>query len=245
MNYKLFISALFILGIIIYYNIPDIYSLCNIINKFLNCFCERQSIFDTKDFNWSQNFRTNHELIRNEYLKYTENNITPTYKNINSEVSFIDKQSKWKALFLRAYGVDTNMCKYFPLTMKLINISPCTLAFFSVLEAGAKLDSHIGIYKGVIRYHLGLTVPNNWQNCFLIVDKKKLHWHEGSDLMFDDMYTHSVENNTNQSRVILFLDIKRKFDNIIVDGMNNLFLKFIKSNDVLTETINNVNKYVK
>jgi aspartyl/asparaginyl beta-hydroxylase (cupin superfamily) len=246
MNYKTFIVIMFIVSIIMYYHVQyDVYDSINLINNLLTHYCEDQSVFNPKDFAWTKNFRSNWKNIRDEYLQYTKNNTVPLFKNINTVVARPDIHSKWKTLFLRAYGKNTNVCKHFPLTLKLINSCPCTLAYFSILEPGAQLEPHVGVYKGVIRYHLGLIIPEDWENCFLEVDNKKLYWHEGSDLMFDDMYEHYAQNNTDQPRIILFLDIQRDFKNVFINNLNKLFLKYIKSNDVLTETIDNINKYSK
>ncbi len=87
-------------------------------------------------------------------------------------------------------------------------------------------------------------MPDQWQNCFIVVDGKKLHWRTGQDIMFDDMFLHHVENNTDQPRVILFLDIKRDFKNVLLNLANTLFLKFVKSNDALNDTIDNANNNV-
>ena len=54
-------------------------------------------------------------------------------------------------------GANRERC---PETAKLIDAIPdCEVAFFSVLEPGAHLTAHRGAYKGLIRAHLGLVVP--------------------------------------------------------------------------------------
>jgi aspartyl/asparaginyl beta-hydroxylase (cupin superfamily) len=37
------------------------------------------------------------------------------------------------------------------------------------------------------------------------------HWKEGEGLVFDDMFVHGVENNGTGRRVVLYMDIERKF----------------------------------
>ena len=249
MNNKniIIILILLVIGIIIIlvydYANKNIYSFVDIINRFFAKYCKDPPVLNPNDFLWSNNFRNNWTNIRDEYLSYANRYIIPAHKNINSIVSSCDKNNGWKTLYLRAYNKDTDMARYFPQTMNLINKCPCTLAFFSVLEPGAKLTPHVGIYKGVIRYHLGLIIPDDWQNCFINVNGNVLHWREGENIMFDDMFLHYVENNTSQPRVILFLDIKRDFHNVFINGLNSLFLKYIKSNDALKDTINNANSF--
>lgn len=235
---------LMILLILIYKIIQyNIYCSSEIVNKFLNYFCSDNAIIDPKTFIWTENFRLNWKNIKDEYINYTKSYNIPYHHEINSIVANCDIDNGWKTLYLRAFDVDTNLSKLFPITMKLINMCPCTLAFFSVLQPGAKLEPHIGIYKGVIRYHLGLIIPDDKEQCFLNINGTKLHWHEGDDLMFDDMFLHHVENNTNQIRVVLFLDIKRDFHNIFINMINTLFIKIVKTNDALKDTINNANNF--
>lgn len=239
------IAILIIVGLIlayVYIN-QNIYRFAEKINSIFTKYCHDPVVFNPKDFPWTENFRTNWQNIRNEYLDYVKTNVVPTHSEINSIVASCDKKNGWKTLYLRAFGIDTKIASQFPKTMELINTAPCTLAFFSVLEPGAKLVPHVGIYKGVIRYHLGLIIPTNWSKCFINVDGHVLNWLEGSDIMFDDMFIHYVQNNTNEPRVILFLDIKRDFHNYFLNKANDLFLKFIKSNDVLNDTVDNVNLF--
>ena len=65
--------------------------------------------------------------------------------------------------------------------------------------------------------------------------------------MFDDMYLHHVENNTDERRVILFLDIKRDFGDSLLGMLLNMFnsacLYFINKSDALRKTVDNVNKF--
>jgi beta-hydroxylase len=49
--------------------------------------------------------------------------------------------------------------------------------------------------------------------------------------MFDERFLHSSENNTNKIRVILFIDIKRNFNNIVLDSFNNFILYMANFNN--------------
>ncbi len=243
-NIKKVIMVIILLILIFHFMIKHHgYTMTNYINKFLSKMTNDPSVLNPNDFVWSKNFRDNYQEILKEYLNYTSKYLVPSHNQINSHVASCDPTGKWKTLYLRAFNRDTDLMQQFPLTRKLINAcKECTLAYFSVLEPGAVLKPHYGIYKGVIRYHLGLIIPDDWENCFIIVDNHKLHWRTGQDIMFDDLFLHHVENNTNQPRVILFLDIQRDFKNPIINMINKLLLYSIKSNDALDDTINNANK---
>ena len=88
-----------------------------------------------------------------------------------------------------------------------VNIST---AFFSVLSPGKVLPPHYGPFKGVLRYHLGLIVPDG--ECYISVDKELYYWQEGEGILFDETYEHYAVNNTKHPRVILFIDVNRPLD---------------------------------
>ena len=43
-----------------------------------------------------------------------------------------------------------------------------------------------------------------------IVQGETYHWHDGDAVMFDDTFLHDAANETDQVRVVLFLDAARK-----------------------------------
>ena len=49
------------------------------------------------------------------------------------------------------------------------------------------LPPHRGPYKGVMRYHLGLLIPEPAEQCGIRVDTQTRHWAEGASLIFDNM----------------------------------------------------------
>ena len=71
------------------------------------------------------------------------------------------------------------------------------------------IPRHRGKHKGIIRYHLGLKVPQPVEQCYIQVDDQIAYWKEGESLIFDDTYYHEVWNNTDGYRAVLFLDIVR------------------------------------
>jgi len=95
------------------------------------------------------------------------------------------------------------------LAMSIINSCPgVSTAFFSTLEPGTVLQPHEGPQQGVLRYHLGLEVPEP-ELCSLTVGGETRHWKEGESLLWNDTVTHSAENRGTKNRVILFLDVER------------------------------------
>ena len=199
------------------------------------------------DKKWCKMLRDNYKVIRDEYIEYTKHYTLKRHGDIDYNQKSIDTTNiPWQVLILKTYNKETNKIKYFPKTYNLIKKIPnCTLALFSVLPPGKKLPPHRGPYNGVIRYHLSLIVPNAPKNelngCFLKVNDKNYYWEEGSDIFFDDTYIHSAENNTDSPRVVLFLDIKKKFDNIFLDTINDILFYYSEYNETVLNIVKNIN----
>ena len=60
-----------------------------------------------------------------------------------------------------------------------------------------------------MRFHLGLLVPPDKENCRIRVGNEWRHWEEGVGMIFDDTYIHEVRNDTGSTRVVLFVDFVR------------------------------------
>jgi beta-hydroxylase len=84
-----------------------------------------------------------------------------------------------------------------------------TTAMFSILSPRKHILDHRGPYKGVLRYHLGLIVPRDAEDCKIRVGEDFRHWMQGESMVFDDTYNHEVWNDTDETRVVLFVDVLR------------------------------------
>ncbi len=215
------------------------------LNLFLAAFCaDEPAVLDSRDFAWSEALRDNWRTVRDEYRAFERDHDLPEHADISAATAACVRRGTWRTVFLRVFGTDTALAEFFPETMALIAGTPCTLAYFSVLAPGTVLAPHVGVYKGVLRYHLALAVPtDNPERCYLEIDGGRLFWEEGDDLMFDDMFLHSARNESTEERVVLFMDIRRRFANPLVDLLNSVFLRYVRSNDVLTSTVARANAY--
>ena len=83
-------------------------------------------------------------------------------------------------------------------------------AMFSILAPGKHIPDHNGPYKGVIRYHLGLKVPAPTGSAAASASATRTRpGARGRACIFDDTYEHEVWNDTDEERVVLFLDVVR------------------------------------
>jgi beta-hydroxylase len=135
----------------------------------------------------------------------------------------------WKAFMFKSHRFIEPNCALAPRTAALLrNIPGLYTAFFSVLEAGQYITPHWGYWKGFLRYHLGVIIPRNNADgaCWLRVNANRTdnakhdasliergeyyRWREGEGVMFDDTRLHDAKNGSDQVRVILWLDVRRK-----------------------------------
>jgi len=243
-NKTLLIIIIITIILIIYFLKSDSIKGTDTINKLYTLFLNDTPEYYEINYEWATNLKKNYKIIYKEYLDYIkENNLVSYGKLVNNQEAIDVSNIPWPVIFLRVYNNNTNKIKYFPKTYELINSIPeCTLAMFSILPPNKIIPTHSGPYKGVLRYHLALKTPTNTENCFIVVNNKKYNWKEGTDVLFDDTYSHRVENNTDEYRVILFLDIKRNFNNIILDTINRIILNLLQFSDTVSDIVTNVNE---
>ena len=211
----------------------------------LNYIWKRKSdkIFYNTDLEWCNILRDNYKIIRNEFLKYQETHLIPTIGQFSKEDLHLsdNQKEKWRSAVLQIYGKETNICKDFPLSWEIIKKIPgVRTTMFSILEPNKQIPQHAGPNNCVLRYHLALIVPKNKEFCTITVANETKFWEEGKDMIFDDTHLHHVTNNTNEQRVVLFLDIQKKY-NIFLDLFNDLFFLLFKYNSTIIEIYNKVN----
>ncbi|MBD2462548.1 aspartyl/asparaginyl beta-hydroxylase domain-containing protein [Oscillatoria sp. FACHB-1407] len=171
------------------------------------------SVFFTNDqFPWSYTLEANWKVIREELDEVMEHtDALPNFQDISPRQHRIANDNRWKTYFFWAFGFKSKVnCDRCPETTKLLKKIPgLKVAFFSILAPGKHIPEHYGKHKGLIRYHLGLKVPEPREKCRIRVADQYAHWEEGKSLIFDDTYMHEVWNDTDGYRAVLFLDIAR------------------------------------
>jgi beta-hydroxylase len=152
---------------------------------------------------------------------------------------------QWKAFMLKSGTFIEENCALAPKTAALLRpLGNVYNAFFSILEPHQYVSPHWGYYKGFLRYHLGVIIPGNNadEKCWLRVnvdradnarrDKSliqgtaKFHWQNGRGVMFDDTNLHDAANESDEVRVVLWLDVARKLPRAL-DLYNRALLKAV------------------
>jgi len=156
-----------------------------------------------------QIIQNNWKVIHKEY-QLIKNKLKP----IKGETYFEDdiiKTDKWERFYIKWYSdISNEVTKQIPKTTKLLNqCQNIQLAMFSVMKSGTIVYPHRGPYRGSLRVHLGLECPSMEEGCYIKIDDMKYGWKDGDLLIFDDTYTHEVQNKSKKERVVLFMDINR------------------------------------
>jgi len=171
------------------------------------------SVFFSKEqFPWAEELEANWQVIRQELDQVMQHaDDLPNFQDISPRQQNLANDNLWKTYFFCAFGFRAQgNCDRCPETARLLQKIPgMKVAFFSILAPGKHIPEHRGKHKGLIRYHLGLKVPEPREKCRIRVDNQIAHWEEGKSLIFDDTFYHEVWNETDDYRVVLFLDIAR------------------------------------
>ena len=168
--------------------------------------------FDAADFEWTHVLEAQWPTIRRELDTVLERrHALPNFQDISTDQATLTDDDRWKTYFLYGFGFRSeSTCNQCPATARLVAAVPgMQTAMFSILAPGKHIPNHCGPYKGVIRYHLALKVPRQSARCRIRVANIEATWTEGESLMFDDTYEHEVWNDTDEERVVLFLDVTR------------------------------------
>ncbi len=164
----------------------------------------------TTTFGWIPGLEAQWRTIRAELddvLSYR--NDLPNFQDISVDQASITDDDGWKTFFFFAYGFRSEAnCARSPQTAALLDAVPgLTTAFFSILSPHKHIGEHRGPWRGVLRYHLALKVPNG--DAGISVGGEVAGWEEGRSLLFDDGYEHFAWNDTDGVRVVLFIDVIR------------------------------------
>lgn len=170
------------------------------------------TFFELDRFPWVAGIEESWEVIREEVERLLEDQAAlPNFQDISKDQVEITDDDRWKTFFLYGYGftakLGVEMC---PRTAALMREIPgMTTAMISILSPRKHILDHRGPYKGVLRYHLGLIVPEDAQACRIRVGDDIRHWEAGKSMIFDDTFNHEVWNDTDETRVVLFVDVLR------------------------------------
>lgn len=169
-------------------------------------------VFDVHEFPWAVQVEQQADLIRGELQQVLQrHDELPNFQDVTPGVDTINTDNSWKTWFFFGYGIRCEEnCRQCPETTRILESIPgMKTAFFSILSPGKHIPAHYGPFNGVLRYHLALQVPKQAQQCRIRIHDEVHYWRDGESLIFDDTYNHEVWNDTEEQRVVLFVDFVR------------------------------------
>jgi len=121
----------------------------------------------------------------------------------------------WRMFIIKAYGVTVeNNLQRCPTVAALLEQAPEVVsALFSYLAPGKHIPEHRGPFRGILRFHLMLSMPRDDAGkpaCVMNIDGVPYLLGDGESLLWDDTYPHEVWNRSDRVRVALLLDVWRK-----------------------------------
>src|ERR1035437_10309320 len=140
------------------------------------------TFFPVERFPWVAHIEENWEVIREELEAVRQDReALPNFHDISKDQIEITDDDRWKTFFLYGYGFEAKLgVEMCPRTAALMREIPgMTTAMISILSPRKHILDHRGPYKGVLRYHLGLIVPEDATACRIRVGDDVRHWEEG------------------------------------------------------------------
>jgi hypothetical protein len=160
-----------------------------------------------------------HDQIKEEVLS-----LMSTYNYTGIPISDIDPvqykindgEIKWTAIWIYFFGEAAGTAHQLPTIKKIAEEmkDEITMMYFSLIWPGSNVLPHTGPSMGVWKYHYGIQIPetdNLINEVRLVLEDGICTWEEKQGFIFDDTLTHSVENNSQEMRMILLADVVRDF----------------------------------
>ena len=166
----------------------------------------------------SERFLAAWQPIRDEALRIAETLSTvPRFHELMPQQAAISANDNrdWRMFVVKAYGVVVpNNAARCPVLAGLVASVPDVLsATLSFLAPHKHVPEHRGPFRGVIRYYLGLSVPlatDGLPGTVLAIDGRQYRIGSGQGLLWDDTFVHEVRNDTEEVRIALLLDVRRR-----------------------------------
>jgi len=171
-----------------------------------------KTFFEPNDFPWVSKIEAEWKAVRAELdVLMAHREEIPNFQDFSKAQKALTQGDEWKTFFLYSFGHKLKEnCVRCPETDRIVNLIPgMKTAMFSILSPRKHIPPHRGPYKGVLRYHLGLIIPEPPGSSRIRVGTDFRSWQEGKSMIFDDSNEHEAWNENDSYRVVLFVDFVR------------------------------------
>jgi aspartate beta-hydroxylase len=188
----------------------------------------------TADFPNGERFVASWGQLRDEALRLAAAHRLPRFEEIMAEQASISAADDrdWRIFILKAYGREfpENMARAPVLAALLREIPEVLSASYSYLAPHKHIPSHRGPFRGILRFHLGLTMPlgsDGRPATILAIDGCEHRFGDGECLLWDDTYSHEVWNRSDETRIALLLDVWRPEMPIDMELLSRLVVRIV------------------
>ena len=187
-------------------------------------------------FPGASEFSARWQDIRAEAMAVARNlNAVPRFHDLMREQADISANDgrDWRMFIMRAYGVDVpqNRARC-PTVASLLARSPeVQSCAFSFLAPGKHIPKHRGPFRGILRFHLMLTMPrlpDGDVGAILEIDGKPHRLSDGECLLWDDTFPHEVWNRSEEVRAALLLDVWRRDMPYDMEILSRLLVRMVQ-----------------
>ena len=236
------LASIVALLVLIYFIEPFIYAL--FLSWIIELFVKNPPFVDINEhFPEGRILKENWKVIRAELeTLLVDIDAIPQFHEVDKLQRLISAKDNvaWRTFIIKGFDqwIQTN-CERVPKTVELLKQMPqVSFAMFSIIDGGKHIPPHIGFFKSVLRYHLGMIIPKG--DVFIKVGGQEYRWKEGEDVLFDDTYKHEVWNKTSERRVVLFCDVLRKKGlPVFLQKLNKSMFKLLVNSRKLREAARN------
>ncbi len=176
--------------------------------------------FEREMFPWLAPLEAATSIIRDELMQVLANHsgfapyvdLEPGTQEANVWQA-LNRNDAWSSFHFYRHGSEVeDNCRRCPQTaailrkmdlMRIPGYAPEVM--FSVLKPHTRIQPHFGSVNGRLVVHLPLIVPPHC-GALRVMDEAR-GWTEGQCLIFDDAFEHEAWNESDQTRVVLILDI--------------------------------------
>jgi aspartate beta-hydroxylase len=192
---------------------------CNLIRSIYDNRITAPAVLDTQVyFPNAPRFVDRWQEIRDEALSVARTlHKVPRFHDLMPEQEDISANDgrDWRMFIFKAYGLEVqeNLARCSSVASILAPTPEVVSAAFSFLAPHKHIPRHRGPFRGVLRFHLGLSMPraaDGTLGAVLEVDGLEYRLDDGDCMLWDDTYPHEAWNNSDTVRVALLLDVWRR-----------------------------------
>ena len=154
----------------------------------------------------------------------------PNFQDISTDQYRLTQDDRWKTYFLLGYGfqVDEHLARCPETAKALAEIPGITTAMFSIFAPHKRIPPHVRSVQGRAALPPRAAGPGARRSaCGITVRGETRHWAEGESLVFDDVWEHEAWNDTDDTRVVLFVDFVRPMRGARPSWLNAIVLQAI------------------